>query len=435
MLKMLYFPRHFSLPCAIDLFTPLLFLYFVTLHADALSIRIGYTFRINNFWALALVLVLMVRLRKDFFKIERWLAISLALVALSLFLSFAFSPFRKQCAPFLCWFGLTFLCYFWMPYQIMAKLEQDKILKFYFASFIVVGAYATLQFISGPLGFLDPFAQQRLIPGLVVRPNALCYEPSYYNLYMTPFIAVLTVLYLSGKHNWRFWQMGVLNLFFLISFSAGAVFSYITLFALLFCYSTYRQKSVRFLFKLLLVVCPFIVLAFPLLMRFMLKFFLLGSSHGSFSERFEGIIHCLKLFLQRPLFGYGLGAVPFARMEEGLIPSNLMEIERLDWRRFLEATNITTEIMASLGTFGLIAFGLMIALYTARHLKVRTSPLQEAFFISVLVMVVTWQFSQSLLRTYTWTHFALACALLQTSRPSLRAPLSKEFADSQDKLL
>lgn len=426
------FPRFFSFPKVIDLFTPLLFIYFLTLHADYLHIHVGGHVRLNNLLAFGLVILLMIRLRGNFFKIERRILIALLLIIASILVSLAFSPHMKRCTLHGAWFFFTLLCYFWMPYQLLDKFSCDKVLKLYFLSFGVVGVYAICQLFTCPL-FTDPTCTQHL--GVLGRPSALCYEPSYYVLYMTPFVFLQTLLYfgkdpaVSGK------KIVFLFVCYFVSMVTGSLFACIFFVIFTAFFRAYRHRLLSFSLKLLIVLLPILVFGGAVVWNTFLKHGLNIAKHPSVQERWINSKHCMTLFMQRPVIGYGLGGVPPERVEQGLYLAKYDELEIDNWNKVAEPSNIATEVLSSLGLVGACTFVVLFAAYATSHFRKRrvlcmkedpeTKRLvlwYDAFFISTIIMLLTWQFSQALMRPYCWTHFAFAAAFLRTTQPFGRSP-------------
>ena len=88
--------------------------------------------------------------------------------------------------------------------------------------------------------------------------------------------------------------------------------------------------------------------------------------------------------------------------------------------KLFEPSNVMTEILASVGIVGCVAFLCILFCYLRTAKQVlqaqETSPEKKhwtfLFLISALVLLVVLQFNQGLLRTYTWTHLALTFALM-----------------------
>ena len=428
MIARIPFPRFISFPKVVDLFTPLLFLYFVTLHADQLNFQFGGTIRFNNLLALGLLIVLMVRLRKDLFKIDKWLTISLSAIIFSVLISMFFTPYFHRCLLFACWFFWTLLCYFWLPYQMVIKLDSKRILHLYFTSFLVVGAYGFSQLITGPLG--DPFVGQ-YITSFIGRPNAFSYEPSYYVLYMTPFVIYQTCLFLNGDKAVSGKRMCIIYLFYLSSMSAGAIASLMVFFSMILFHKKMRKNAALFLFKIAIALSPLFILMPSVAMNFLLKNGQLNA-HFSATDRINGMLDCLALFKKRPLIGYGLGAVAPVRVHQESFQEKYNVPEGANLLKAAEPTNISSEVLASLGLVGGAAFCLMILVFVITYIKNRKNYKHDALLIAFFVMLINWQFNQSLMRPYCWTFFAIAAALLKTNLQSGLSPSQEESGQMLD---
>ncbi|NGX59033.1 MAG: hypothetical protein KR126chlam3_00177 [Chlamydiae bacterium] len=431
----------FSKPKVFDVLDPFLFLYFFTLHADQLNLTLhSYTIRFNNLLALFLILALLLRFKEKLISFDRKLVLGLLAVACSLFISFYYSPYRSRCFYFCGWFGLTILCYFVLPYLLLLHLNTRKIIKLYLFSFMLVGLYGCAQLLFSFIGFLDPFCGQFIVMGKIVRPNAFTYEPSYYALYMTPFVIMANLHYLLRKgHDFFIFKslnlshLLLINFFYFVSCSTGALFAFIIFFCLLLALriGSLKKKVLKYasLFSLSSILLALLLPAFSktyFLKFFTLKFFL----HHSFHERWCQIYNCFKIFIHHPLKGVGLGGVPVYLSERcvngdpGYMFTLVQERAALSATnpvKYFEPSNITTEIIASLGLLGILAFSYLIGYFvrSARQ-ALRSKNLNQTqkhwillFFISTLVTLMVWQFSQGLFRIYIWTHLGLFFAFLK----------------------
>jgi hypothetical protein len=421
-----------SYPKKADFFLFLVFLYFFTLHADRLHVIVGgFTLRFNNFLAFLLLVMLLVRYRQNLFIFPKKLIYPLLGIVVSLILSYFASPYKNRCVFFIGWFGLTVLCYIWLPYFMIKLLDEEKILKFYCLSFVCVGCYAAFQLILSLAGIQDPFAKQFIAPS-IVRPNAFCYEPSFYALYMTPFVFLYNAhfvlayeepFYLFKKKSPL--QAFFINLLYVLSTSTSVFFAYVLFFVFVFLFYRKNRKS---LLKWLAAFCAFggmLTLFSPFLIRnFFLKFFYSGfMAHHSFYERMVGLLNGWKIFCRHPIFGVGLGGYQpylmeaylkndrhftFVRMHQltGSVPNPL---------KLFEAMSTSTELLASLGVMGCLAFGyLLLCIFNSISLfKKANAPMASSFLVSLAVTLCVLQCNQGLLRTYIWTHLALTFAYLE----------------------
>ncbi len=405
-----------------NLFPGLIFLYFSTLHADQLNFVLGgYTFRFNNLIALLLLLLLAIHLRSHLFSIDKWLAIPLALIAFSITLSWAFSSYHVRAFFYLAWYGLTLLCYVLVPYFLMKWEGADKIFSLYLYSFIPVGIYATLQLLFSCFGLQDPFTSQ-VLSGNIVRPNAFCFEPSFYALYMTPFVFFYNSQYLTSQKKKLLWPVLGVNFLYLISTSTSIIFAYALFIVILMLFRKIDKKKILYFSGALSLTMVTLFLLFPYFLKtFLLKFFFHGfMAHGSFYERWIGIENGWKMFLDHPLLGVGLGSYPAHLMESFLGGDTTFTYfgltgEEKNPLKMFEAMNVSTELLASLGLIGVFAFSsLLVGLWAKARQAFRfNSALTISLIASLLVTLMVLQFNQGLFRTYIWVHLALTFAFLE----------------------
>ncbi|MCH9627872.1 MAG: hypothetical protein S4CHLAM2_15190 [Chlamydiales bacterium] len=434
------------------MFDILLFLYFFTLHADQLNITLsGFSLRLNNLIALALFILFVARRRSQLLRIDRTLVISFLVLSVSLTLSFLLSPYKGRCFFFLGWYGFTLLMYMLFPYLLIYYYDSKKVLSLYMLSFLVVGVYASLQLVLSLLGFQDPFGTQ-IISDEIVRPNAFAYEPSFYALYMTPFIVMVNYHFLANREK-PFFVFGLLtyskilclNLLYFVSTSTSAFFAFV-----LFCTSLlFIPRVRRQLWKYSLVFAVLFLclgVASPFIMKkYFLKFFYSGlMEHGSFYERWIGIERAWKVFLQHPFFGVGFGGYPPYLFDaylsgDAFLPVSINQMaltDALNPLKLVEAMNVCTEILASTGAVGALAFAVPVVLFIRRAKKAMYYDpiLAQNLLLSVIVMVIVLQINQGILRTYVWVHFGLAFALVEkTVREA--APHSMTLVHQEGKAL
>lgn len=440
----------------------LLFLYFFTLHADRLGIRLmGFNIRLNNLIMMGLATLLILRLKPTIFTFSRNATRGLFLLLLSVMLSCFLSPFWNRC----CFFGLMYLQtvvgYFLLPYYLITAYDEKKVLKVYFTAFWVTGAYAFLQLFFSFFGLIDPFATDRVF-GRFARPNAFTYEASFYALYLAPYVAIINLFFLIDKdrrgplrEKLTKRKIALLQLLFLCSTSTSAYFSYFvflgtTVFLILFTpiktiFNEAYKKLLNFGFALILYSGLFCVLFSGIASTYFMKFFYQGfMSHHSFFERWVGIHNAWMAFLDRPWVGWGIGGV--GKYLHGLWEEGVTRVMMYDYHPHLkdpqnafkafDPMNVFTEILGSLGLLGLMAFFILLFSYAKDAWRALFNPLIDryhknmifAFLISMVISAIVLQFNQGLFRTYVWTHFAIVWAY--TNKINSRA--TKKIYDNID---
>lgn len=442
-------PLTFSLPRprVLDLFGALVFLYFVTLHADQLNCTMGgYTVRFNNMIALILLTILVMRPYGKVIAIHRQLVLGLGGITASLLISFGCSPYKTRCFVFIGWWAITVCCYVLVPYLLFRIVEIRRILKLYFASFFVVGAIAAFQGFISLFSSVSFFAHQHAY-GQIVRPNAFAYEPSFYALYMSPFVVMIHLHYFIQRQSAAFLfkqvnkkHLLIIHFLFLISTATSTIFTY-AIFATTLLILTWATKWKHNIAPLGKAVFKWICALLGLLMalmaaspifakNFFLKFFIFKfHQHHSFMERWTGIVNAWKVFLEHPWVGIGLGGLPshfynaYMRGDRTYL-FTFRENYFSEWGRSLklfEPTNVFTEVLSSLGICGIVAFAFLIFSYVRltnqAHKRLAGNPYLRnwvfIFLVSVLVDLFVLQFNQGLMRCYIWTHFAIAYAFTE----------------------
>jgi O-antigen ligase len=306
------------------------------------------------------------------------------------------------------------------------RFDHQKIFNIYWLSFKVIGFYAVMQLVFSAFGIMDPFLRQFL--GKLARPHAMAYEPSFYALYMCLFVMFYNAMFVLGESKVfkisKFVPLFIVNILLIVSTSTGAFFAYLIFLGIVFCFSFLKdlKEHAKVIRKNLLKLSGFLIFVFSLFASFFPKVFLstffkffvgLALTHWSFTIRLQGMINSWNVFLDYPFFGVGLGGVgPYLYRQfspEGDLPKNLSELEIYD------PTNVLTEVLASLGLYGLIVFCLLGCVIVRLFLKAISLPdiskqekLQaSALFISLIVAMIVLQFNQGLFRTYLWVHTAM----------------------------
>jgi O-antigen ligase len=404
------------------LLSAVLLCYFLFSSAELLHVVVGiFKPKLGLLFALVLGLCSI----KKSWNLPRPLIHAFLFILGSLTLSAIFGEAPLRSFGYIGVYCLNFCLYFLVPYQILQTMDLDRFFRLYWNSFLIVGLYAASQVFLSLFGIYDPFALQRV--HFLARGQAWTYEPSYYALYITAYVMFHNALaFLHEKSQNSFFKLLGKNLLLAVSTSTGLIVTYpvfIGIFSLgaLFKnrFSTIIQKNFKIaLLSLCLSLALITLLFYDVAIHTLFKFFYFGLSHGSFSARWSGLLASLKVFMEHPLLGVGLGGVgPYLFKEHSVYDfkiTTLPEFESFD------PTNSFTEILGSLGLIGLLAFAyLAVIFYRAfravmenAFINLEAKKMATALLISLIIVIIALQMNQGLFRPYIWIHAAVVYGYL-----------------------
>ncbi|MBP7074073.1 MAG: O-antigen ligase family protein [Rhabdochlamydiaceae bacterium] len=413
---------------ALTVFFTLLFFYLLFSSGEQLHLVLGiYKPKIGHI--LALVLFGWVMLQKLVWKLERRMLIAFAFILASLVLSAVFGAAPLRSFGYVGVYLFNFLVYFFLPLQIVMNTDLDRFFRIYWGSFLVVGSYAALQVALSIVGVYDPLALQRVI--MIARGQAWTYEPSYYALYMIPYVMFHNGAALLREYKRPMSRIKLFcqNMLMLISTSTGLIVSYpVFLVSILFkrlnpFQKEVRQKFTKMLTTSFILLAVFTVLFYEIALHSIFKFFYFGFlAHWSFSARWEGIVAACKTFIRHPILGAGLGGVSTEGFREESVYD--LKMETLQEFEAFDPTNCFTEVLASLGIVGLLAFIYLGYVFYRSFQEVmkdlsidlESKKIATALFLSLVVMIVALQMNQGLFRPYVWIHAAVVYGYFQRIR-------------------
>lgn len=417
----------------VNVFDCFLFFYFLTLSGELLNITLGlFKPRVNHIIALLLVGFLF-KVKRHFY-LDKVIILPTILLMISMACSAILGEHFYRSLGYFTIFCFSFICYFLVPYHLFIFFDRKRILKIYWASFLTIGTYAILQILFSIKGIVLPFVYQ--YGKTLARGQGWNYEPSYYALYMTSFVMFYNAKELfsvNKKINW--WFFSVVNFFLIASTSTGVIFSY-PIFALLYLSAGYMPITKQYIEKVKTRVLQIFAFFFGSMATFWIlfpqefvvtfyKFFNLGfNKHWSVVMRWKGMVKCLIVFKEHPIFGVGIGGVgPYLyKVLENREATNLVEMEKYD------PTNVFTEVLASLGLVGILAFGFLFYKYWRLFKEVMDKSLQIsleerrtaiALMISLICTLIVLQFNQGLFRSYIWVHASITFSYLRSLQKGL----------------
>lgn len=387
------------------------FLFFLTLSTDLIHLNAGF-FQLKLTHIVGCITCLLTFFATKKLLLERNLFLGFLWILSSILISSAFSLLPYRSISYGLIFIFVFVVFFVLPINLMLLCEEQKLIKLYIGAYFLIGSYAALQFFASLLGIVMPFSVQQLV---FTRGSGFSHEPSFYALYAIPIVSFMNArgLLLPTKKCSLFFA----NLFLLVSTSTTALLSYMVFFAIMMFFKQCRKKLLRA--TGIFVVCFGLsgMLFFDFFKTTFFKFFFLGLHHESFTDRLKGIISSVRIFWQSPFFGTGLGGVAPDLYKEEFFPhydGPLVSMARLEIDTY-EPTNVCTEILGSLGLFGLLAFLFLLVLICRKFRQTLQNPTFAetervntlCFIVSTIVMLICLQINQGLFRAYIWTHLGL----------------------------
>jgi len=401
------------------------FLYFFTTSADLLSIKVSI-FRCKLNHALAFAIFAMLFISKKPWKLDKKIFFSFLITTGLMAISAVYSPMLKRAIGYVLLYLFTFCIYFILPYNLVLAYGREQVFKIYKASFIATGVFGALQFFASFGGILLPFVGQT-IGGTIARGQAMTYEPSYFALYMIAYVMYYNACYLfffeTVMEKKKIMHLFLVNIMLIVSTSTGAFFAYFVMVGVFFLLQSSRwvrsckrkmvKKLALFSLSFAALFAVIAVVAKDIFLNTFWKFFRQGfMAHGSFVERWQGIVNAWNVFIEHPWFGVGVGGVgPFLFQKEN--STNVSEVTK-EMLIPYDPTNVLTELLASMGVVGTLAFAVFFFLYFKRFYsvtRIKELTMEEkgtiyALLVSLLVMLIVLQFNQNLFRSYVWVHMA-----------------------------
>lgn len=375
---------------AIDLFAVISVL---LIGADIWGLDVGVNLRVDQLFLAVLTVLLFCKnglvLSKNFY-LWAFLALSLisAVLAYSKFRGFLFfcSILYNVFFVYLCFYNYV---------RIYGIRKFIKLFRFTcYILFVIMMFQVVIKVI---FDYSFPFLPDYGMYYGVYRFSIWFYEPSYLATYLT-FWLTLSLIMLVEK-DVSYVKDIVLCLAMMVFSTSTSGFAGIA-FAFVLAYLVWLNKGVS-VKKLLVLLIPVVLLVVVRL--FAPGFFYLfigrifsGDLNGATGGRIEKWAETFNVFLQRPLFGVGPGCYGlYLGQGTDYVPSN-----------------VTLELMATLGIFGALAFYLITLSLIINCIKSykknrKENALLFAAALALIVFTVILQVNQGYLRLYHWMFFGL----------------------------
>lgn len=234
------------------------------------------------------------------------------------------------------------------------------------------------------------------------------YEPSYLATYlMLWFTFSLIQLLLGGKREYVTDVLMCLIMFLISTSTSGFVGIALAVFVVYCMWLSRGITLKKLLFPLLLLVIFLVCLAaFPSVFEVFLGRLFDSSLDDASGGRIQGWAETWRVFLENPFFGVGPGNYGiYLGQDEGYVP-----------------TNVSLELLATLGIGGFVAFyGMTCSLCVRavrlyRREKTKTSFLIMAFAVALILFTIILQVNQGYLRLYHWMCFGILYGALERER-------------------
>ncbi|MDE3105625.1 MAG: hypothetical protein KGK08_10660 [Acidobacteriota bacterium] len=355
-----------------------------------------------------------------------------------------FSVFLPKGIAYNAWLWVTILSLGYATQLYTRPALVHRLIHFYLISFIPIAIFGMYQFMAPLFGLPDFFVGQWWFYPKLARINGFSYEPSYFATYMLLGWVMLLDL-IQRKHprySTRPWRMvfALESIVMILSSSRSA-----WIFMSLECVVRFGPAAMRRIWihvqrlrygrwrlsKLQLLAVPVLVLlAFitphlgQIVQDYDLLFLLQGTGIGgtaahSVSDRSNGVLYALRVFLHNPLLGCSLGGVSgnIAQLQ-GTIPKSIED------SKLYEATAIFPEVLAASGLIGFIPFCIFVYQTTWLPLRrsafIRGLPFSMELHALARAMIFEWlilQASQNILRPYVWLHITVVCIVMAQAKP------------------
>jgi O-antigen ligase len=336
-------------------------------------------------------------------------------------------------------YALTIIFIIWFS-RNNRLTNLDWMLKVYFYSYLAVSIFGFYQILLPfIIGEKTPLVMQWWERYTLARINAFSYEPSFFATYMLMGCFIWFILWLRRSDFINYKGITLIAIGIIIFLSSSrigwigiiliVVYGIIELIGYYSLNKKFTRQNAKFFVSLILaivfaVTLLVIIISDPERFDFLFRGTgLFDTADYSYAMRNERAIETFKVFLDSPiniLFGVGPGGVGAYMINNpgkfGIVVEGFEKI----WST--EPSNITAEILASVGIIGFILFVWFIViifkrlwnLYRNNNLIKKYRVICLALFWGLAIELLILQFNQNYLRPYLWLHIGISIALLNT---------------------
>lgn len=325
----------------------------------------------------------------------------LFLFVFSGYLSTLFAIDRIQSVKYLVWIFYTVLILIPMFYLYVSRLGINKLETILKTVVVVLFILIVGQLILDMILKIElPFLRSQHHEG-VTRVALWFYEPSYLASFMAIFVGYFAYrVFINNRFDLiKILVLAVLCMVATTSttgFMAIAFLFALIVFAKVIAVRDVREKAIILSIALIILVIAITVMALAfrsVFDKFVLRIFSQGLAKAS-GERISDYGNQFDAFKSAPIFGVGLDCYGVFMGDPSLV-----------------ASNISLELLATMGVFGFIAFYLIFAvlLFEVFISKRRKCyHISKAIVFSTLFLIVVLQANQNFMRLYLWMMVAIS---------------------------
>lgn len=389
------------------------FLSVLFIGADLIGVNIGVNLRLDQVFLVILCFLLIINNQFEIFR-NIWIFLFAILSLISTILSFNIT--RGVVFYFSIIYNIIFIYFTFANYiRYYGLIHFFGIFRktCYIQCVIFFLQYVLMLVFHYEFPFLPNYGYYHGIP----RFRLWFYEPSFLANYMIFWFVISCYMFLIGKKT-NYLLDVVLCLFLLILSTSttgviGIVFS-LAIIYLLWLKQGITTEKILFLF-LVVIIGALLCLIFKDIFDVFIGRLFNSSLNAASGGRIEHWAETFHVFCDKPAFGVGPGNYGlYLGYDAGYVPSN-----------------VTLELMATLGIFATIAFlGLTIQLVydsfkTARKMNSTEGNLLFACALGLIIFFIILQVNQGYLRLYHWMFFGILQGAVLNYKSCLRG---KSFA-------
>lgn len=376
-----------------------LFISTLLIGADVIGVNIGINLRLDQIF---LVITALLMILRDRFKFKKnWFIVLFILVSFVSVIA-GINIRRSILFYFSIIYNVIFVFYLYANY--IKYYGPKKFIKVFRATMYLEFILLLVQFglkmvFKYEIPFMPSYGEFRGIN----RFSLWFYEPSYFATYVSIWLSLFLYMFLiAGRKTYI--KDVILSLIMLVISTSTSGFVAIALtFVLVYLLWVKKRISLKKILFLLFVIIA--LLAFRLIFADLFNVFISRLFNSSLDSSTGGRVtkwmETYQVFMENKWFGVGPGNYGlYLGLDEGYVPSN-----------------VTLEMMATLGIFATIVFYLLTISLIISALKVykrskKRFKLLPAFCLALVVFTIILQVNQGYLRLYHWMLFGILFGLI-----------------------